>query len=82
MQIKRKQKKNRKKKDMENWCGIALTPLSSAPSENHSPVLSHSYSDGEFLLIQQGNKKKTKMFFVCFMSLNFIILKNLQMCKL
>lgn len=43
---------------MENWCGIALTPLSATPSQNHSPVLtelSHSFSDGEFLLLKQGN---------------------------
>lgn len=42
---------------MENWCGIALTPLSATPSQNHSPVLtelSHSFSDGEFLLLKQG----------------------------
>lgn len=44
---------------MENWCGIALTPLSATPSQNHiSPALtelSHSFSDGEFLSLKQGN---------------------------
>lgn len=38
---------------MERWCGIVSTP-SSEPIINQSPVLSHSYSDGEFLLLKQG----------------------------